>query len=75
MPAKPGIQVRDFSGFRVALAIASLPGMTDELCSELRGQDMSMFGSNSGHFCFARVCSESFVSLRLAALQLLEEMK
>jgi hypothetical protein len=37
MPAKAGIQIRDFSGFRVALAIASLPGMTDELCSELRG--------------------------------------
>ena len=55
--------------------IASLPGMTDELSSELRDQDMSIFGSNSGHFCFARVCSESFVSLRLTALQLLEEMK
>ena len=41
MPAKAGIQVRDFSGFRVAPAIASLPGMTDELCSELRGQDPS----------------------------------
>ena len=41
MPAKAGIQVRDFTGFRVALAIASLPGMTDELCSELRGQDTS----------------------------------
>ena len=39
MPAKAGIQIRDFSGFRVALAIASLPGMTDELCSELLGQD------------------------------------
>ena len=41
MPAEAGIQVRDFSGFRVALAIASLPGMTDELCTELRGQDSS----------------------------------
>jgi len=31
MPEKAGIQVRDFPGFRVALAIASLPGMTDDL--------------------------------------------
>jgi len=35
MPAKSGIQVHDFSGFRVAPAIAGLPGMTDELRSEL----------------------------------------
>jgi hypothetical protein len=28
MPAEAGIQVREVSGFRVALAIASLPGMT-----------------------------------------------
>jgi len=26
----------DFPGFRVALAIASLPGMTIELCNELQ---------------------------------------
>jgi hypothetical protein len=29
----------DFPGFRVALAIASLPGMTSELCRELQGQE------------------------------------
>jgi len=37
MPEKAGIQIRDIPGFRVALAIASLPGMTDELCRELLG--------------------------------------
>ena len=41
MPEKAGIQVRDFPGFRVALAIASLLGMTDELCSELLGRHTS----------------------------------
>jgi len=34
MPAKAGIQKHD-PGFRVAPAIASLPGMTIELWSEL----------------------------------------
>ena len=41
MPAKAGIQVCDFPGFRVAPAIACLPGMTDELRNELMGQDTS----------------------------------
>jgi hypothetical protein len=31
----------DFPGFRVALAIASLPGMTIELCDELQKQHTS----------------------------------
>jgi hypothetical protein len=31
MPEKAGIHVRDFPGFRVAPAIAGLPGMTDKL--------------------------------------------
>ena len=33
--------VFEFPGFRVALAIASLPGMTFELCCELQCQDTS----------------------------------
>ncbi len=41
MAEKAGIQVGDFPGFRVALAIASLPGMTDESCSELLGRHTS----------------------------------
>jgi hypothetical protein len=36
MPAKSGHpEAFDFPGFRVALATASLPGMTIELCREL----------------------------------------
>ena len=45
MAEKAGIQVGDFPGFRVALAIASLPGMTDELCSELLGRYTSSFNT------------------------------
>ena len=45
MPEKAGIQIRDFPGFRVALAIASLPGMTDELCSELLGGHTRSFNT------------------------------
>jgi len=32
----------EIPGFRVALAIASLPGMTIDLCNELRSQDTSL---------------------------------
>jgi hypothetical protein len=36
MPAEAGIRKHfDYPGFRVALAIASLPGMTIDLCNEL----------------------------------------
>ena len=40
MPEKAGIQVGDFPGFRIALAIASLPGMTDEF-GQLLGRHTS----------------------------------
>jgi hypothetical protein len=48
MPAKAGrIQKAfDFPGFRVALAIASLPGMTIELFNELKKQHTSVSGAN-----------------------------
>jgi hypothetical protein len=43
MPVKTGIQeVFENPGFRVALAIASLPGMTIELCCELLFHDTSL---------------------------------
>jgi hypothetical protein len=38
MPAKAGIQVCQFPGFRVALAIACFPGMTDEVLSNVLGR-------------------------------------
>jgi len=38
MPVKTGIQNPETPGFRVALAIASLPGMTMHFCNELRVQ-------------------------------------
>ena len=46
MPAKAGIQIREIPGFRVALPReswdrASLPGMTDVFCRELRLWDTS----------------------------------
>ena len=39
IPGKAGIQKFDFPGFRVALAIASLPGMTPKLFNGFRGHD------------------------------------
>ena len=47
MPAKAVIQVREFPGFRVALAFASLPGMTDDLCREHVGCHPTYFCSYS----------------------------
>ena len=57
---KAGIQVRDCPGFRVALAIASLPGMTDDLCSELLGRHTGPFllkrGSSASLWRLCRNC-------------------
>jgi hypothetical protein len=67
MPAKAGIQVRDFPGFRVALAIASLPGMTAEFCMELRVQDTSTKIALRSVF-FLGIGFVSFFPWRLCAL-------
>src|SRR5919106_3238597 len=45
--AKAGIQKPYFSGFRVALAIASLPGMTIKICNELLRHDTNELINNS----------------------------
>ena len=61
---KSGLRIQlvfDFPGFRVALGIASLPGMTIKLCNELLRHDTSGARTNRG--------AKKFFNFRLFAVR------